>query len=442
MAESRPPAAIVTSLSRNIHGPVARRGDSSAARDCATQQRGTSVTKTGKFKFMAGAALLAISASQAHAQTVATNAELQARLEALEAELQDSQMRAAQAASVPPPAPPSGWWSNTSISGRMYYNLSSIENTSNGAKANGSGFNFDIKRFYVGVDHTFNSMFSANVTTDVTYDSAVGASQLFIKKAYLQAKIAPELTIRLGAADLPWIPYVESIYGYRYLEQTMTDRTKFGTSSDWGVHMLGSLMDGVVNYDFAIINGGGYKKIPIGGGTNHFKDVDFEGRISAAYEGFNLAVGGYTGKLGQNYNTTTYHTAERLDVLGAYVANGFRLGVEYFTATDYSAGLVASSGIGDSAHGISGFGSYAFAPEWAVFGRYDSVDPNTKTSPLKNENYYTLGISWSPTKIVDFALAYKHDAASHGTISTGNGTIGGSVNGHYSEIGLFGNFQW
>jgi hypothetical protein len=396
---------------------------------------------------MAGAAAMAIlsTAAPAFAQAQQPSLqELQQRVDALEAEVQDAQIRAAQAANAAPAAnaPLSGWWNNTTISGRMYYNLSDIENNSNGAKTNGSGFNFDIKRFYVGVDHTFDSVFSANVTTDVTYDSAAAASQIFIKKAYLQAKIIPEMTVRLGAADMPWIPYVEGIYGYRYLEQTLIDRTKFGTSSDWGVHVLGSVFDNLISYDFAMVNGGGYKKIPIGGGTNHFKDPDFEGRVSASYDGFNLAVGGYTGTLGQNYTTTTHHTAQRLDLLGAYVNNGLRVGVEYFTATDYSASLVASTGPGDSAHGVSGFASYAFTPEWGVFGRYDSVDPNTHTAPLLSEDYYTFGISWSPTKIVDFALAYKHDAASHGTISTGNGTIGGSTNGHYSEIGLFGNFQW
>ncbi len=46
--------------------------------------------------------------------------------------------------------------------------------------------------------------------------STTGASQLFIKKAYLQAKYDPAFTIRLGAADLPWVPFVEGIYGYRY----------------------------------------------------------------------------------------------------------------------------------------------------------------------------------------------------------------------------------
>ncbi len=55
----------------------------------------------------------------------------------------------------------------------------------------GNGINFDIKRFYIGVDHTFNSMFSANVTTDTTYDSGSSTGQIYIKKAYLQAKIDP-----------------------------------------------------------------------------------------------------------------------------------------------------------------------------------------------------------------------------------------------------------
>src|SRR3569833_585191 len=56
----------------------------------------------------------------AQADMPSSNAELEARISALESEVQDSQMRAAEAANNPPPAP-SGWWSNTSITGRMYW---------------------------------------------------------------------------------------------------------------------------------------------------------------------------------------------------------------------------------------------------------------------------------------------------------------------------------
>ncbi len=156
--------------------------------------------------------------------------------------------------------PPGG--SDTKISGRMYFDVTHIDNRANGARVagGGNGANFDIKRFYIGIDHTFNSIFSANVTTDATYDSGSANGQIYLKKAYLQAKIDPLLTVRLGAADLPWVPYVEGIYGYRYFEQVVVDRTKFGTSSDWGVHASVSTFDGIVNYAFAAVNGGGYKK--------------------------------------------------------------------------------------------------------------------------------------------------------------------------------------
>jgi len=349
---------------------------------------------------------------------------------------------AAQAADAP-----KGWWENTTVSGRMYYDVTNISNTTNGVKApsGGNGTNFDIKRFYIGIEHVFNSMFSANVTTDTTYDSGTANGQIYLKKAFLQAKIDPMLIIRVGAADTPWVPYAEGIYGMRYFEQVMIDRTKFGTSSDWGVHVLGSAFDGILNYDFAALNGGGYKKIPVGSGTNRAANFDYEGRISAVYQGFNLAVGGYTGKLGTTFGTPTYHTAERFNVLGAYVADGLRVGVEYFNANDFSAALVASPTVGDAAHGVSTFASYYFLPEWAVFGRYDSVDTNTRTAPAKNNEYYTLGVTWSPTKIVDVSLAYKHDAVRGGSFTNGNGTIGsttGAMRGTYNEFGVWGDFQW
>jgi hypothetical protein len=392
----------------------------------------------------------------AQADMPPSNVDLEARISALESEVQDSEMRAAQAANAPPPPMPTGWWSNTSISGRMYFDTSNITHTSNGSKTplNGAspapiadnGFNFDIKRFYVGIDHTFDPIFSANITTDVTYDATTAASQIFIKKAYLQAKIDPAFTIRAGSADLPWVPYLESLYGYRYVELTMIDRTKFGTSADWGVHALGTLFDGIINYDFAAINGGGYKKAPIGAGTNRFKSFDYEGRVSAVYDGFNLGVGGYTGKLGQPFGAATPHTANRFDVVGAYVANGIRVGVEYFNANDWNSVTKVTS---DQAHGISTFASYQVTPEWGVFGKFENVQPNTKIALPVNDNYFNVGISYSPVKIVDISLVYKHESTEQGNINTSNGVIGQTVGaftpasrGAYSEIGLFGDLQW
>ena len=329
------------------------------------------------------------------------------------------------------------WWENTSISGRMYYDLTNIDatNTSGAVKtdstANGTGF--DIKRFYVGIDHKFNDIFSANITTDFQYSATVGATELYIKKAYLQAKLDPALVIRLGSTDLPWIPYAEGIYGYRYVENTLIDRTKFGTSADWGAHFSGDLFDKIVSYQVSVVNGNGYKN------PSRADGMDFEGRISAKYDGFVAAVGGYDGKLGVTHGTTTHHDATRFDALLGYVANGAHIGVEYFSQNDWKSVKTTTT---DKADGYSVFAAYDFTPEWGVFGRYDYVNPKTSTGSSVKDNYYNVGIQYQPYKMVNFSLVYKHDDAKGGSISTSNGTIGGTTKGDYNEVGLFGAFQW
>ena len=64
------------------------------------------------------------------------------------------------------------------------------------------------------------------------------------------------------------------------------------------------------------------------------------------------------------------------------------------------------------------------------------------TNPTTEDNYFNVGVQYEPVKIVDFALVYKRDKVDNGTVSTQNGTIGGSINGTYDEFGLWGQFRW
>jgi len=369
-----------------------------------------------------------------------TNAELESRISALEEELQQAEMNQANAINNPP-APPSGWWNNTSISGRMYYDFTNIDNSANGVRVpgGGNGANFDIKRFYVGIDHTFNSVFSANVTTDTTYDSGSSTGQLYLKKAYLQAKIDPLLTIRLGSADLPWVPYVEGLYGYRYLENVMIDRTKFGTSADWGVHIGGTFGDGLVTYAASAINGAGYKTLSRSSDT-----IDLEGRVSVnPIKNITLGVGAYTGKLGKSADnlpeSATPHRATRFNALAAYTGTRIRAGIEYFAAKNWNNVTTVAE---DKSDGWSVFGSFAFTPKIGVFGRYDWVKPSRDINPDLKDHYFNLGLNYKPIPPLDLALVYKRDRARHGLISTSNGTIGGVGSGTYDEVGLFGQFAF
>ena len=332
-----------------------------------------------------------------------------------------------------------GWWDKTKISGRMYYNMSYIDNKREGVRQSNSGTGFDVKRFYVSIDHKFDDMFSADVTTDFTYDSNVGATQLYIKKAYLEAKINDALDIRLGSTDLPWVPFVEGLYGNRYVENIMIDRTKFGTSADWGLHLKGKFANGLVNYGFAVINGSGYKHPSV-----HTNAMDFEGRVNLNWNNFVLGVGGYVGNLGKDTEgATTFHTAKRLDAIAAYVDKQFRVGVEYFHATAFKDVTSVTS---NKADGVSVFASYQFDPKWNVFGRYDYVKPTKSTNNSLSDNYFNVGVTYTPVKIVDLSFVYKRDKIGDGSWGTANGTIGGLTattgSGTYDEFGLFSRLRW
>lgn len=384
-------------------------------------------------------------AAQTQTQTTAQQAQIQAQAATTQVEqvqtqtaaqiqMIPTQVKTAVAASTPKPK--KTWADDTVVSGRMYYDLSSISQKSNGTKTTPSGTGFDIKRFYIGIDHKFNDVFSANVTTDFQYSSAISATELYIKKAYLQAKVSDALVIKVGSADLPWVPFAEDVYGYRYVENTLIDRTKYGTSADWGVHASGKFLGGKVNYAVSVIDGAGYKA-PL-----RSNGMDVEGRVSVTpIDHVILAVGGYTGKLGKETEgaTNIYHTANRFNALAAYTTKQYRVGVEYFSAEDWNNITTTAS---DKSKGYSVFGTYAFNDQFSAFGRYDWVKPNEDTANTKKDNYYNVGLTYSPAKIVDFSLVYKRDSVENGTMASSNGTIGGSNKGTYDEIGLFGQYRF
>jgi hypothetical protein len=370
---------------------------------------------------------------------------LMTRLDSVESELAtlkgQQQATAAEVAAKPAAAPAGAipaWISNTSISGKGYANVSSIDHESDGVNQADNGTQTELKRFYVGIDHKFNDMFSANVTTDFRYGTN-GTSKdvlVYIKKAYLQAKFAPEFYVRVGSADLPWIPFAEGIYGYRFVENTLIDRTKFGTSADWGVHAGGTFGNGLVDYAVSAVNGAGYKTLSRSSNT-----VDFEGRVDVhPIKPITLAGGFYTGKLGKSSDVNiTFHRATRWNALAAYTDNRIRAGVEYFHAKDWN---TVASPLKDSSDGWSAFGSFAFTPQFAVFGRYDWVKPSKDLNPSLRDRYFNVGLDYKPIKQIDLALVYKRDKATHGFISTSNGTIGGIDNGTYDEFGLFTQFAF
>ena len=316
-------------------------------------------------------------------------------------------------------------------------------------------------------------MFAANVTMDIdnvvgqtnTQNPVAGSTSIvgkgfYVKKAYGEARIDPKLVMRLGSADMPWVPYVEGVNTHRHIEKSIIDRLGYGTSADWGVHASGDLYkskDASLSYAISAVNGAGYRQVKV------TKTVDFEGRISGQYLGFYGALGGYIGKRGNNTQIlttpTTFATAKRLDAAVGYKNDTFNLGAEYFYAKNWNnvtANPAANAVSQDSAKGFSVFGNYNLSKKWTVLARYDSAKTNAITVPDLKDDFIMAAVQFSPVKIVDIALAYKRETVNGGTISTANGVIGCGTtatantiasgttpagycrgNGTYDELGIF-----
>jgi hypothetical protein len=293
---------------------------------------------------------------------------------------------------------------DTQIGGKMFVDLTNINQENNGAKTSASGTGFDVKRFYLSVTHQFDAIWSANLTTDFQYNSSLdSAADIFVKKAYLQGKFSDAFIGRAGSADMPWIPFTENYYGFRYVENTLTDRLKFGNSADWGLHAGGDLAGKKLNYAVSVVNGGGYKN------PARSSAMDVEGRVGfVPVEGMVIGVGAYSGKLGKDtQNVDALHTAQRGDLLVAYMKGGFRVGGEYFTASNWNNVLTAAS---DKADGYSLWSSFGLGSGGiTAFARYDKSNLSKDLDPSLTDTYYNFGVEFPLRKGLKVAAAYKHD---------------------------------
>jgi hypothetical protein len=306
--------------------------------------------------------------------------------------------------------------SDTVISGLVYFDfLDALSVQDNGTKAPGTsstmdptGPGLDVTRFYVGLYHRLDDTWSVKLLPFYTTTAPAGTTPWYIKEAYLQGKFNDWATLRLGTAPEPWVPFVEKIYGYRFVEQTFTEKETIANTADVGGHLFGS--DDLLSYDVAVVNGGGYKN------PQRTKTVDEEARIGVTpIAGLTFALGAYSGELGQDTEAAEVtnvgkprNTATRLDFLAAWKADGLTVGGEYVHGKNLSPSLIFSTTT-DTEEGYSLFGSYDFTEIYSVFARYDEYKSNADTDPLHQEKYYNAGVAWKSSPTLTWALVYKGD---------------------------------
>jgi len=178
----------------------------------------------------------------------------------------------------------------------------------------------------------------------------------------------------------------------------------------------------MVSYNFAMVEGGGYKN------PTRSNSVDWEGRVSIEpTKGLVFAVGGYTGDLGKDSNSApAKQTANRFDLLASYTNAKVNLGIEYFTENNW--GLTAAT-TPDSGDGYSAWGQYKFDKTWSVFGRIEHDKTSKDLHPTLQDNAYIFGVQYAAIKGVLLSLVYKNDNIDHPTSA--------STVTDYSEFGLF-----
>ena len=320
------------------------------------------------------------------------------------------------------------------VGSTIFADFTNLDLENDGVKTPASGTGIDVTRFYLIFNERLDDTWSANITTDASYSSSGGATDVFIKKAYVQATLSKALWGRLGSADLPWVPLVERLSGYRFVEHALLDRLHFGTSADWGLHGGGDLDDERVSYAVSVVNGNGFRN------PTRSKSMDVEARLAVMpIDGFTVAIGGYSGKLGKDeYGASApavFHTASRADALVAYVGGGLRAGGEYFSATNWNNVITAAS---DKAEGTSLWASYRFTPLWSAFGRWDEAKTSRDIAPDRKDEYFNAGVAVQPIRNLDFALAYKHEKVDGGgLVNTAYGKLGGRIAGTVNELGLW-----
>ena len=321
----------------------------------------------------------------------------------------------------------------TTVGGVIFTDFTSVSTTQEsktGSKdIDPNGFGLDVKRGYLIVNHSFDDVWSAYFNTDFNFASYKATStstvsggnagetvsttttvttpetQLFIKKLYLQGRFDPWATLRIGSADMPWTSYVEGVYGYRFVENTLTDRSGFANTADWGVHLFGG--DGFASYAVSLVNGSGYKN------PSRSKSMDEEARVAVTpLDGhLILAAGLYSGKRGLDTEAApAVNTASREDLLLAWKASGLILGLEWFDADKWNDVRTPSGTPTTKSSGTSLFGSFDFPDSaFSAFARYDDVKPTKDTDASQEDKYYDAGVAWKSSANLTWALAYKYD---------------------------------
>lgn len=292
---------------------------------------------------------------------------------------------------------------DTTFGSTVFADATHLDQRVNGKPGKLGRNSVDLRRLYLSLDHRFSDVWSVHLVTDINWTRNQSPTDLWVRNAYLQGAFNRYLTLRLGAADLPWASFANRWNGYRYVDNELVSRLGFASTADWGAHAQGDLSaNGRLQYAVAMVTGSGFKRPRLG------SRADVETRVSwQPTRNTVVAVGGYDGTRGMDGGAhVALHTARRFDAMAAYADERWRFGAQFFRATDWNNVRTAQ---GDRADGWSAWASVQFAPRWSAFARVDQARTSRLIDPSLRDRYANVGVAWAATPKLQLALAAKRE---------------------------------
>ncbi|MCR4318050.1 MAG: hypothetical protein NUW37_17030 [Planctomycetes bacterium] len=215
----------------------------------------------------------------------------------------------------------------------------------------------------------------------------VTSKHFFIEKKNL---LLENFSLKFGQIDLPWVPYEETVWGYRVYSKVLADRWGYMTSTDLGLGLNYKFPEKLGELQAVVVNGEGWKKNETG------KHKDFHARLTLTpLSSLGEVAGGFF--LTAFYSSGQYENVDFDSKKRAVGYIGFRdkesltIAASYMATVDLSdkmksphPSLASNPGVKSEGRGIGalirlnfGFTGVDVLSNFEIVSRLDTVDPDT-----------------------------------------------------------------
>jgi len=298
----------------------------------------------------------------------------------------------------------------------------------------GKSFNeFELKRGWLWVNHTFSDRYEARLTVESYQPDGGDANStgwmMRLRHAYLQVnQLIRYIDAQGGMIDNYYISRLEDVWGYRFVDEVSLHKLGYLPEADLGISLIGHCPGDWGVLVMQVFNGGGYTVREM----NKYKDFEFVAEIrpfpkSPDFSEVALIGQYYLGwpNIPDNSGSTSFSSNTKKDRMSGGLIFQYRSWVRAFaevfkTQDDNDWTNDTSKEFVNEAQGFTVFGraNIATSETWLanvrIFGKYEWIDRNRNaTDPLVADEgdarHLIAGASYEPVDGYELALSVRRD---------------------------------